>query len=139
MCWVWLLLAISLEVAATVCLKLSDGFSKALPTAAMIVLYALSFLPMAVAMRRMDVAVAYAVWSAVGTAAVAIIGMFLFKESVSALKVASIVLIVVGVISLNLSETRKRPPNAVENGNRSELASTAADTTIPDHSITDGK
>lgn len=107
MCWAWLFLAILLEVAATVFLKLSDGFTKFAPTAVMAVLYLLSFLPMALALRGMDVGVAYAVWSAVGTSALAIIGMLLFKESVSVLKVVSIVLIVVGVISLNLSSRRE--------------------------------
>ena len=95
-----------LEVAATVFLKLSDGFSKTVPTVLMAVCYLLSFFPMAMALRRIDVAVAYAVWSAVGTAALAIIGMWFFRETFSALKVVSIVLIVVGVVSLNLSSRR---------------------------------
>lgn len=107
MCWAWLFLAIVLEVAATVFLKLSDGFTKFAPTAVMVVLYLLSFLPMALALRGMDVGVAYAVWSAVGTSALAIIGMLLFRESVSVLKVVSIVVILVGVISLNLSSRRE--------------------------------
>ena len=114
MCWVWLFLAILLEVAATVCLKLSNGFSRFTPTVAMAILYFFSFLPLALALRGMEVAVAYAVWSAVGTAALAIIGIVLFKESVSALKVVSIVLIVVGVISLNLSSRRDSRDSAAK-------------------------
>ena len=112
MCWVWLFLAISLEVAATVFMKLSEGFSKVAPTVVMALLYAVSFVPLAIALKKMDVGVAYAVWSAVGTAMVTLVGVFLFKESVSALKVFSIALIITGVVSLNLSSraTEKRSP-----------------------------
>lgn len=112
MCWVWLFLAISLEVAATVFMKLSDGFSKTVPTVTMALLYAVSFLPLAIALKRMDVAIAYAVWSAVGTAMVTIVGIFLFKESVSALKVVSIALIIIGVVSLNLSTRETAKPSS---------------------------
>ncbi len=110
MCWLWLFLAIALEVAATVFMKLSDGFSKTVPTVIMGLLYALSFLPLAIALKKMDIAIAYAVWSAVGTAMVTILGMFLFKESVSMLKVGSIALIILGVVFLNLSsrQTERR-------------------------------
>src|SRR3954447_26690647 len=110
MCWVWLFLAISLEVAATVFMKLSEGFTKIVPTVIMTALDVVSFVPLAIALKKMDVSVAYAVWSAVGTAMVTLVGVFLFKESVSALKVVSIALIIAGVVSLNISSraTEKR-------------------------------
>jgi small multidrug resistance pump len=123
MCWVWLFLAISLEVAATVFMKLSAGFSKFLPTAIMCVLYAVSFVPLAIALKKMDIGVAYAVWSAVGTAMVTLVGVFLFKESVSAMKVVSIALIITGVVSLNLS-SRVAEKRRVE-GTASTSSSTA--------------
>ena len=107
MCWLWLFLAIVLEVAATVCLKLSDGFSKTVPTALMALLYALSFIPLALALRRIEVGVVYAVWSAVGTALITLIGFFLFKEVMTPLKMAAITMIVVGVVVLNLSQGKK--------------------------------
>jgi small multidrug resistance pump len=103
MCWAWLFLAIALEVAATVFMKLSDGFSRIIPSAIMGVLYALSFVPLAIALKKMEVGTAYAVWSAVGTAMVTVVGVFLFKETVSAMKIISIAMIIVGVVFLSMS------------------------------------
>lgn len=134
MCWVWLFLAISLEVAATVFMKLSEGFSKIVPTAIMGVLYAISFVPLAIALKKMDVGIAYAVWSAVGTAMVTLVGVFLFKESVSALKVFSIALIIAGVVSLNLSSRAKEkgPAETTASTEPVPLVSTVAMTSEPD-------
>lgn len=122
----WLFLAIVLEVAATVLLKLSDGFSRWVPTAVMAVLYALSFIPMALALRRMDVAIAYAVWSAVGTALITMIGMVVFHESVTPTKMGAIAMIVVGVVVLNVAGreragdelARNSRPDVVENARK---------------------
>jgi small multidrug resistance pump len=133
MCWVWLFLAISLEVAATVFMKLSEGFSRVVPTAIMGVLYAVSFVPLAIALKKMDVGVAYAVWSAVGTAMVTLVGVFLFKESVSALKVVSIALIIAGVVSLNLSSRviDKRPLETTASSDSIPPSNTVAMTSEP--------
>ena len=103
MCWLWLFLAIALEVTATVCLKLSDGFSRLLPTLLMVLFYGASFFPMAVAVRRLDIGIAYAVWSAVGTALMTIVGVLVFKEATSLLKLGAIAMIVVGVVCLNVA------------------------------------
>ncbi len=104
MCWIWLFVAILLEVAATVFMKLSNGFSKLVPTLIMALLYGISFFPLAIALKKMEVSTAYAVWSAVGTALVTMIGMFLFKETMSTLKVLAIAMIILGVVTLNLTE-----------------------------------
>ncbi len=104
MCWIWLFAAILLEVAATVFMKLSNGFSKLVPTLIMALLYGISFFPLAIALKKMEVSTAYAVWSAVGTALVTMIGMFLFKETMSMLKVFAIAMIILGVVTLNLTE-----------------------------------
>jgi small multidrug resistance pump len=101
---VLLALAIAVEVAATVALRSSDGFSRPLPTALVIAGYVLAFYLLAVVLRSISVSVAYAVWSGVGTAAVAVIGMTLLGEPVGALKIASIALIIVGVVGLNMAE-----------------------------------
>jgi small multidrug resistance pump len=111
MCWLWLFLAIALEVAATVCLKLSNGFSKFVPTALMALFYGSSFFPMTIALRKMEVGTAYAAWSAVGTALITIIGVLVFKEAASPLKLSAIVMIVVGVVYLNVAN-RERFPQA---------------------------
>jgi small multidrug resistance pump len=103
MCWIWLFLAIFLEVAATILMKLSNGLTRSVPTLGMFVLYGLSFIPMTIALKEMEVGAVYAIWSAVGTAAVAVLGVVVFHEQASALKALAIVLIIAGVVCLNLS------------------------------------
>ena len=104
MYWIWLFVAILLEVAATVFMKFSDGFSKLIPTLIMGLLYGISFIPLAIALKKMEVSVAYAVWSAVGTALITVLGMFLFHEKLSMVKIGGIALIILGVVALNLNE-----------------------------------
>ncbi len=123
MCWIWLFVAILLEVAATIFMKLSDGFSKLVPTLIMALLYGISFFPLAIALKKMEVSTAYAVWSAVGTALVTMIGMFLFKESMSMMKVFAIALIIAGVVTLNLTERNK---TVAHEGTMAELTHSAA-------------
>jgi small multidrug resistance pump len=96
-------IAIAIEVGATVSLRYSDGFTKPLPSAIVVAGYALSFYLLALVLRDISVSTAYAVWSGAGTAAVALIGIAILGEPANAIKLASIVLIVVGVIALNLS------------------------------------
>lgn len=103
MCWIWLFLAISLEVAATVLMKLSDGLTRSVPTLGMFVLYGLSFIPMTNALKELEIGAVYAIWSAVGTAAIAVLGVILFHEQASGLKAVAIMLIIAGVVCLNLS------------------------------------
>jgi small multidrug resistance pump len=98
-----LAIAIAIEVGATISLRYSDGFTKPLPSAIVVAGYGLSFYLLALVLRDISVSTAYAVWSGAGTAAVAIIGIALLGEPATALKVGSILLIVVGVIALNLS------------------------------------
>jgi small multidrug resistance pump len=101
--WVYLAAAIASEVVGTVFLRFTDGFTKPLPSALVIVTYALSLWLTALALRQLEISLAYAVWAGVGTAAVAVIGMAALGESVNALKLASIVLVIGGVVGLNLS------------------------------------
>ena len=103
MCWLWLFVAIALEVAATILMKYSDGFTRLYPTLGMLVLYGLSLAPLDRVLKQLEVGAVYAIWSALGTAAVALIGMVLFHEPASGFKVFSLALIIVGVVCLNLS------------------------------------
>ncbi|PKP60648.1 MAG: hypothetical protein CVT88_02445 [Candidatus Altiarchaeales archaeon HGW-Altiarchaeales-1] len=103
--WIYLILAILLEVAGTTCMKFSDGFTKILPSVMMFILYGGSFVALTYAVKTIDISVAYAVWAAVGITLIAIIGILYFKEPVTALKVVSIGLIVIGVAGLYLSGT----------------------------------
>jgi small multidrug resistance pump len=98
--WMFLTAAIVLEVAGTVSLKFSHGFSQALPSVLLFLFYGASFTCLNFALRTIDVSVAYAIWSALGLILVAAIGILVLRESASALKLASIVLIVVGVVGL---------------------------------------
>jgi small multidrug resistance pump len=100
--WAYLALAIAFEVAGTTAMKLSDGFRKPGWALAMFVAYTACFALVAVAIRRIELGVAYAIWAGVGTAVVAVLGVAVFGEPLTALKVAGVVLIVLGVVALNL-------------------------------------
>jgi small multidrug resistance pump len=101
--WIYLSAAIASEVVGTVFLRFTDGFTRPAPSILVIATYAVSLWLTALALRQLEISLAYAVWSGIGTAAIAIIGMAAMGETVNALKLASIVLVIGGVIGLNLS------------------------------------
>ncbi len=98
--WLALAGAIALEICGTVSMKLSQGFTRPVPSVLLFVFYAASFALMTVAVRRIDMSVSYAIWSAVGTATIALIGVGWFRETLTPVQVASIVAIVAGVVGL---------------------------------------
>jgi small multidrug resistance pump len=100
--WWYLAGAIALEIAGTTSMKLSQGFSRLLPSVLLFMFYLGSIVALTLALRKIDVSVAYAIWSGVGTAAIAVIGILFFREQVSMIKVISIGLIVAGVIGVNM-------------------------------------
>lgn len=100
--WTYLWIAIGLEVAGTTCMKFSAGFTRLLPSVLIFVFYAGAFAALTLALKRLDVGLAYAVWAGVGTVAIAIIGVIFFREPVTLLRVLCIGLIVVGVVGLSL-------------------------------------
>jgi small multidrug resistance pump len=100
--WFFLAAAIALEVAGTVSMKLSEGFTRLVPSVLLFGFYAASFVALTFALKKIEVSVAYAVWAGVGTALIATIGVLFFREAASVLKLVSIVLIVAGVVGLNL-------------------------------------
>ena len=104
MSWVYLILAIVMEVIVTTNMKLSQGFTKIVPSVLMFVFYGISFAFITLALKKLDISITYAIWSGVGTALIAAIGFFYFKEPVTAIKIGSIALIVIGVIGLALVE-----------------------------------
>ena len=101
--WVLLTAAIVLEVAGTINMKFSDGFSRTLPSVLIFVFYGLSFTAFTFALKKLDLSLSYAIWAGAGTALIAAIGVIWFKEPVTALKVGSVVLIVIGIVGLNMS------------------------------------
>jgi small multidrug resistance pump len=100
--WLLLALAILSEVTGTVALRLSDGFTRLVPSAVVVVGYGLSFYLLSLTLRRLELGITYAVWAGVGTALVAVIGVIALGESLNALKVLGLALVVAGVLSLNL-------------------------------------
>jgi len=109
MSWVYLVCAIIMEVIGTTNMKLSDGFTKTLPSILMFVFYGFSFAFLTLALKKIDLSLSYAIWSGVGTALIATIGILYFKEPVTAIKIGSIALIVIGVVGLALVEQHTSP------------------------------
>ena len=101
--WIYLISAILFEVAGTTAMKMSDGFSKTIPSFAMAIFYILSLSALTFALKKFDVSMAYAIWSGVGTALITVIGFYYFKEEITLLKIVSISFIILGVVGLHLS------------------------------------
>jgi small multidrug resistance pump len=101
--YVFLGIAIVAEVLGTSLIKGTEGFTKLWPTLACLVAYGVAFLALAQAVERgMNVGVGYAMWSGLGTTAIVIIGALFLSEPVTAAKVAGVLLVIAGVVTLNL-------------------------------------
>jgi small multidrug resistance pump len=101
--WLYLTLAIVAEVAGTTCMKLSAGFTKTTPSVLMWLFYGGCFYFLTLSLKKVDVSVAYAIWSGIGTALIATIGILYFREPISILKVVGLISIIGGVVALNMS------------------------------------
>jgi small multidrug resistance pump len=101
--WIHLILAIVFEVAGTTCMKLSAGFSRLLPAVLLGVFYAASFYFLTLALKKVDVSIAYAIWSGVGTALIVSIGVLWFHEPITLLKTFGLLAVIGGVTALSLS------------------------------------
>jgi small multidrug resistance pump len=99
----YLSIAILSEVAGTVALKYTDGFTRFAPSSAVVIGYGISFWMLALVLREMPIGLTYAVWAAVGTALIAGIGIVAFGEPATTLKLLSLALIIAGVVGLNLA------------------------------------
>ncbi len=103
MAWLLLTLTIILEVAGSLCMKLSNGFAVFWPSVGVFVFYAGAFATLTLVLKTIELSIAYAIWAGAGTAIIAVVGMAAFGESVTALKIVSLVLVVAGVIGLQMS------------------------------------
>ena len=103
MAWVVLVAAGLFETAFAVLLKLSHGLSRPWPTAGFAVCALISFGLLMTALRDLEVGPAYAVWTGIGAAGAATVGMIALGDTVSVAKLVSIALVLAGVIGLNLS------------------------------------
>lgn len=102
MAYVFLIGAIAAEVLATSLMKATEGFTRLWPTVACLVGYTVSLVLLSQAVKGVSVGVAYALWSALGTAAIVAIGAAFLGEPITVVKVAGISLIIAGVVTLNL-------------------------------------
>lgn len=103
MAWFLIVIAGIFETGFAVLLKQSHGITRLWPTVGFAICALISFGLLTIALRRVDVGPAYAVWTGLGAAGTAVVGMVLLGESASAAKIVSIALIVAGVIGLSLS------------------------------------
>lgn len=103
MTFLLLVLAIVSEVSATVSLKLSEGFTRLVPSIIVVIGYLAAFGFLSQALKRgMSIAIAYGIWSAIGVAAVAAIGAMFLRESLTLIQLGGIVLVILGVLALEL-------------------------------------
>lgn len=103
MVWWFLVGAIVSEVTATVSLKLSDGFSRLLPSVLVVIGYGAAFVLLALVLKRgMPLGLAYGIWAAAGVALVALVGAVFLGEGLSGIQIVGLVLVAGGVLALEL-------------------------------------
>ena len=105
--WVLLLFAITSEVIGTSCLKLSEGFSKPIPTLIVLVAYSTSMLLLSRVVQTIPLGITYALWSGIGIIAIVLVGLLAYKQMPSPGQLVGISMITAGVILVNL--TGKHP------------------------------
>jgi quaternary ammonium compound-resistance protein SugE len=103
MAWLTVIVAGAFETCFAILLKKSDGLTRLWPTIGFAVCALISFGLLTMALKKLEVGSAYAVWTGIGATGTVIVGMVALGESVTALKIVSIALILAGVIGLNLS------------------------------------
>jgi quaternary ammonium compound-resistance protein SugE len=103
MSWFILLLAGLFEVGWAVGLKYTDGFTRPLPTLLTVAAIIVSLALLGLAMKELPLGTAYAIWTGVGAVGTVIAGIMLFGEAVTLMRIASVALIVCGLIGLKLS------------------------------------
>jgi quaternary ammonium compound-resistance protein SugE len=105
MAWLAVITAGFLEIGFATMLKLSSGFTKLWPSVGFIVFAAGSFSLLSWSLKVLPIGTAYAVWTGIGAAGTAIVGMIFFKDPVSVARISAIIFIVSGVILLNVSSS----------------------------------
>jgi small multidrug resistance pump len=100
--YLFLLLAVVAEVVATSALKASENFSRLIPSILVVAGYGTAFTLLSLTLKTLPLGVAYAIWSGVGTALVAVVGWLVYKQYLDLPAIAGIALIIAGTIVLNL-------------------------------------
>ena len=102
MAWIYLLLAGGFEIGFTTCLKLSEGFSRLVPSVLFVFFAAISFLLLTKAMKAIPLGTTYAVWTGIGAFGTAIVGMLFFRDPVSFWRVFFLTALVACIVGLKL-------------------------------------
>lgn len=102
MAWTYLFVAGLLEIVWAIGLKYTEGFSRLWPSAITVVAMALSVAFLGLAMKTLPVGTAYAIWTGIGAVGTVILGIFLFAEPATTLRLACVALILSGIIGLKL-------------------------------------
>lgn len=103
--WAILLLAVAFEVAGTSCLNASQSLSRLGFAMIAFVCYLIAIIGLALALKSIDVSIAYAVWAGLGIVCITMVGAFAFDESMTAPRLVFIALILIGVVGLNLLQS----------------------------------
>lgn len=101
--YVFLLIAIVSEVAATAALKNTEGFTRLWPSVVTVVGYASAFYFLSLTMKVLPIGIVYATWSGVGIVLISLIGWLYYKESLNVATMAGMAMIIVGVVIVNLN------------------------------------
>lgn len=102
MAWLYLAIAGIFEIVWAIGLKYADGFTRPLPSVITVLGMVASVLLLGLAMRELPIGTAYAIWTGIGTVGAAVLGMILFQEPATALRIGCIGLIVCGIVGLKL-------------------------------------
>ena len=100
--WLILALGIVFEVLGTICMKYAEGFTKLIPSIFVFVFYGISLSALVFVLEKMQVSIAYAVWASAGIVLIALLGIVFFHESISTVKIISLILIILGILGLEL-------------------------------------
>ena len=120
--WVYLSLTVVLEVLATLSLRASDGFTVLLPSVVALLAYAATVVALSRALQTITMGLAYVVWTAAGTTGVVVLSILLFGDRMTPLAWTGIVLVIIGVATVNAFPAERRTRKAVHRGSDQEHA-----------------
>lgn len=104
MAWIWLLMASAVEIVMAVALKYAQGWTRLVPSLVGVLAAACSVLFLTLAMRSLPAGTTYAIWTGIGSVGVTVLGIFLFGDTPSPLRLLCIGLVVCGIVGLRLLE-----------------------------------
>ncbi len=101
--WLLLFLAGAAEIVFAISLKYNEGFTRLWPSAVTVVSALSSFYMLMLAIKTLPLGTAYAVWTGMGAVGAAVFGILLFKESADWMRLASVMMVVIGIVGLKLT------------------------------------